>query len=88
MTLALVSIALAAAAWVTQAHLLASIPAIVIGFVAIVKMRREPEKYDVRSGPWLAVIGIIMGALNVFLILFVIVFYILMVVLQISMGRF
>jgi len=66
--LPIISIGLAAASWITQTHFFTSVPAIVIGIVALVKIRREPERHDVHSGRILSWAGIGIGCANVLII--------------------
>jgi hypothetical protein len=85
-TLPLVSIGLAAAAWVTQTHILTAIPAIVIGIVALVRIARDPARYDATSGRVLAILGIVIGAFNVLFIAAAIVLGVVIAVVDIALG--
>ena len=80
-TLAIVSIALAAGAWVTQMHLMLSLPAVIVGIIALRKIKSDPETY---GGDGIAKAGIGVGLANALLsllgILFVIAYIILAIV--------
>jgi hypothetical protein len=84
--LPIISIGLAAMSWITQTHFFTSIPAIVIGIVALVKIRREPEKHDVHSGRILSYAGIGIGCLNVGFIVLAVLLGIAFAVLDIVTG--
>ena len=83
--LPIVSIGLAAASWVTQTHVFTSIPAIVIGIIALVKIRREPERHDVHSGRIMSWAGIGIGCLNVLLIFLAVIAGIFFAILDITL---
>ena len=84
-SLGIVSLLLAVAAWVTQTHVIASIPAIVIGIVALVRIRREPEKYDADTGRITAILGIVFGVADLLLIVVGVFVGIFFVALDIAM---
>ncbi len=84
--LPIISIGLAAASWITQTHFFTSIPAIIIGIIALVKIRREPEKHDVHSGRIMSWAGIGIGCLNVVLIGLAVIAGIAFAILDIAMG--
>jgi hypothetical protein len=66
-TLGIVSVGLAAAAWLMQFHLLMSIPAVIVGFMALRKIKADPDGY---GGGGMAKAGIGIGLANVVLSLF------------------
>ena len=86
--LPIISIGLAAASWITQTHIFTSVPAVVIGIIALVKIKREPEKHDVHSGKILSIAGIGIGCLNVVFIGLAVIAGICFAVLDIMMGGF
>ena len=61
-SMALVALLMAAGAWVMQFHILLSIPAIIVGFMARKKIKADPDR---NRGDGLAKIGIIAGFVNV-----------------------
>ncbi len=73
-TLALVSVLLAAAAWVLQFHIFASVPAVICGHMARKKIKNDPEKY---GGDGMAKAGVIIGWINIVLILLGIIAWVL-----------
>ncbi len=86
-TLAIVSLGLGAAAWFTQTHFIAAVPAVVIGIVALVRMAKEPEKHDLASGRIMAVMGIFLGVLNVVVIGLAVLLGVGLAILQIALER-
>ncbi len=65
-TLALVSVLLAAAAWVIQLHIFAAVPAVICGHMARKKIKNDPEKY---GGDGMAKAGVIIGWINIVIVL-------------------
>jgi hypothetical protein len=76
-TLALVSVLLAAAAWVLQFHIFASVPAVICGHMARKRIKNDPEKY---GGDGMAKAGVIIGWINIVLILLGILAWVLVMV--------
>ncbi|MBW2261471.1 MAG: DUF4190 domain-containing protein [Deltaproteobacteria bacterium] len=76
-TLALVSVLLAAAAWVLQFHIFASVPAVICGHMARKKIKNDPEKF---GGDGMAKAGVIIGWINIVIIMLGIVAWVLVIV--------
>ena len=50
--------------WIPLINLISGALAIIIGFKALIKIKKEPAKYN---GKWFAIIGIVLGALPILL---------------------
>jgi hypothetical protein len=61
-TLALVSILLAAGAWILQFHIFMAVPAVICGHMARKKIKQDPEKF---GGDGMAKAGVIIGWINI-----------------------
>ena len=86
LVLSIVSLVLAGTAWILQFHIIAAIPSIICGIIALVRIRKKPKTDEGMISMVLSILGIVGSALDIIIVGGVILVYVAFVVFALIMA--
>jgi hypothetical protein len=86
LVLSIVSVVLAGVAWILQFHVIAAIPSIICGIIALVRIRKRPKTDEGMISMVLSILGIVGSALDIIIVGGAILLYVAFVVIMLVVA--